>query len=164
VTVTAVAARHFSGRPPFFHGTGYQGYVIDGGATVYFAGDSGLFAGMREIGEKWNIDVALLPIGAYQPPPFRRHHMSPEDAIEAARRLRARALVPIHWGAFKLSLEPFDEPVRRLKRAAGKANLSSKIHVLSPGQSISVTGTGSIEAVHAETSDAATPLLRREGF
>ncbi len=164
VTVTAVPARHFSGRPPFFLRTGYHGYVIHGEATVYFAGDSGLFEGMREIGERWNIDIALLPIGAYQPPPFRRHHMSPEDAIEAARRLRARAVVPIHWGAFKLSLEPFDEPVRRLERAAREANFSSKIHVLSPGQSIFVDGAGSIEKVQDETNDATTPLLRREGF
>jgi L-ascorbate metabolism protein UlaG (beta-lactamase superfamily) len=145
ITVTAVPARHFSGRPPFFPRTGYQGYIIEGAATVYFAGDSGLFDGMNDIGRKWDVDVALLPIGAYQPPPFRRHHMSPEDAVEAALMLRARVIVPIHWGAFKLSLEPFDEPARRLEHAARAAGLWSKIRILAPGQSVTVAGDGSIE-------------------
>ncbi|MBI4831272.1 MAG: MBL fold metallo-hydrolase [Candidatus Lindowbacteria bacterium] len=134
VTVTAVPAQHFRGRPPFFPHTGYQGYVISGMETVYFAGDSGLFGGMAEIGNRWNIDIALLPIGAYQPPPFRRHHMSPEDAIEAAQMLRAKTIVPIHWGTFRLSLEPFDEPIERLLKAAEKAHMSSKLKILEPGQ------------------------------
>jgi L-ascorbate metabolism protein UlaG (beta-lactamase superfamily) len=147
VAITAVPAKHFPGRPPFFPRTGYQGYVIDGSATVYFAGDSGIFEGMTEIGRKWAIDIALLPIGAYQPPPFRRHHMSPEDALEAGRRLRTKAIVPIHWGTFKLSLEPFDEPTRRLEQAAEGAKLSSKVRILLPGQSVRVGSKGSIEAV-----------------
>jgi len=138
VTVTAVPARHFPGRPPLFPNAGYQGYVIEGRTNAYFAGDSALFEGMNAIGERWDIDVALLPIGAYEPPAFRRFHMSPEDAIEAGRRLRAKIIVPIHWGAFKLSLEPFDEPVLRLEEAAREANLSSRVRILLPGQSISV--------------------------
>ena len=147
VTVTAVPAKHFPGRPPLYPLTGYQGYVIEGSATVYFAGDTGYFDGMAEIGESWDIDVALLPIGAYQPPPFRRHHMSPEDAVEAGRMLKAKAIVPIHWGTFKLSLEPFDEPTRRLEQAAREANLLPKIRILLPGQAVSVTESGSIERV-----------------
>jgi L-ascorbate metabolism protein UlaG (beta-lactamase superfamily) len=138
VVVTAVPAKHFLGRPPLFPVSRYQGYVIEGDATVYFAGDTGLFDGMRKIGEKWDIDVALLPIGAYSPPSFRRHHMSPEDAIEAALMLRARAIVPIHWGSFRLSLEPMSEPVERLTRAAEKAGVSSMLRILAPGQSISL--------------------------
>jgi L-ascorbate metabolism protein UlaG (beta-lactamase superfamily) len=141
VTVTAVPARHFRGRPPLFPTAGYQGYVIDGRATAYFAGDSALFEGMNAIGERWDIDVALLPIGAYQPPAFRRHHMSPEDAIEAGRRLRTQAIVPIHWGTFKLSMEPFDEPVLRLEEAARQANVASKLRILRPGQSMCVDDT-----------------------
>lgn len=154
VTVTAVPARHFRGRPPLFPTAGYQGYVIEGRASVYFAGDSALFEGMNAIGERWDIDVALLPIGAYPPPAFRRHHMSPEDAIEAGRRLRAKVIVPIHWGAFKLSLEPFDEPVPRLEQAAREAGLSSSVRILLPGQSISIEDTS--------TQDGGSPRPERQ--
>ncbi len=147
LAITAVPAKHFPGRPPFFPRTQYQGYVVEGSATVYFAGDSGLFEGMAEIGKKWDIDLALLPIGAYRPPPFRRHHMSPEDAVEAGRKLKAKAIVPIHWGTFKLSLEPFDEPTQLLEQAAKDAGLLQKIKILLPGQAVSVTQSGKVEKV-----------------
>jgi L-ascorbate metabolism protein UlaG (beta-lactamase superfamily) len=146
INVTAVPAEHFMGRPPFFPASKYQGYIIEGHATVYFAGDSAIFDGMSEIGWKWDIDVALLPIGAYSPPSFRRHHMSPEDAIEAGRMLRAKTIVPIHWGAFKLSLEPMSEPIPRLRRAAKRAGRASGVKILSPGESISVGWDRSPEA------------------
>lgn len=138
ITVTAVPARHFPGRPPLYPGTGYQGYVIEGSAVVYFAGDTGLFGGMDDIGKTWRIDAALLPIGAYEPPPFRRHHMAPEDAVEAARRLDAKLVIPIHWGTFKLSLEPFDQPVPRLLKAAAAAGIRDAVRVLKPGESVSL--------------------------
>ncbi|RJP69157.1 MAG: MBL fold metallo-hydrolase [Candidatus Abyssobacteria bacterium SURF_17] len=147
VIVTAVPVKHFRGRPPLFPRTGYNGYVIEGKATVFFAGDSGLFEGMAEIGRKWDIDIALLPIGAYEPRSFRRHHMSPEDALEAGRMLRAKVIVPIHWGTFKLSLEPFDEPARRLKEAASRAGLSSMVRILLPSESLVVRGDASIETI-----------------
>lgn len=147
IRVTAVPAEHFMGRPPLFPTSKYQGYIIEGDATVYFAGDTAIFDGMSEIGLKWDIDVALLPIGAYSPPSFRRHHMSPEDAIEAGRMLRAKAIVPIHWGAFKLSLEPMSEPVPRLRRAAEKVRRSSTVNILSPGESVSVRGSDPVEIV-----------------
>jgi L-ascorbate metabolism protein UlaG (beta-lactamase superfamily) len=128
------------GRPPLFPITGFQGYVIEGDATVYFAGDTGMFDEFNTIGRMWDIDVALLPIGAYSPPSFRRHHMSPEDAIAAGRMLRARSIVPIHWGAFKLSLEPMREPLPRLKRAAEEEGLAAMVKILAPGQSLIVHG------------------------
>jgi L-ascorbate metabolism protein UlaG (beta-lactamase superfamily) len=152
IKVTAVPAEHFMGRPPFFPASKYQGYIIEGEATVYFAGDSAIFDGLSEIGWKWDIDIALLPIGAYNPPSFRRHHMSPEDAVEAGRMLRAKAIVPIHWGAFKLSLEPMGEPIPRLRRAAKRAGCASVLKILSPGESVSVCGNGYIE-IADETHD-----------
>jgi L-ascorbate metabolism protein UlaG (beta-lactamase superfamily) len=148
VTVTAVPAAHFLGRPPFFPISRFQGYVIEGDATVYFAGDTGLFKGLSEIGRKWDIDVALLPIGAYSPRSFRRHHMSPEDAIEAGRMLRAKSIVPIHWGAFKLSLEPMNEPIPRLERAARKAGDASIVKILEPGEALSIGRGKSVEILN----------------
>ena len=156
VTVTAVPAKHFSGRPPLFPVTGYIGHVIEGDATVYFAGDSAIFDGMSKIGSKWNVDVALLPIGAYDPPSFRRHHMSPEDAVEACRMLQAKAMVPIHWGAFRLSLEPLAEPLTRLRLAGRRKDLSSKIKILEPGHAVSVGGDGAVHQVETPLSHAAS--------
>jgi L-ascorbate metabolism protein UlaG (beta-lactamase superfamily) len=153
IKVTAVPAEHFLGRPPFFPASKYQGYIIDGDATVYFAGDSAIFDGMSEVGWTWDIDIALLPIGAYNPPSFRRHHMSPEDAVEAGRMLRAKAVVPIHWGAFKLSLEPMGEPVPRLRRAAKKAGCADQVKILSPGESVVVCRNGSVEISGGKETD-----------
>jgi L-ascorbate metabolism protein UlaG (beta-lactamase superfamily) len=140
LTVTAVPAKHFGGRSPLHTEAKYQGYVIEGSTVIYFAGDTGLFEGLADIGAKWDIGAALLPIGAYEPPPFRRNHMSPEDAVQAALLLRARLVVPIHWGTFKLSLEPFDEPAPRLLKAAADAGIEDIVHVLKPGETISVNG------------------------
>ena len=113
----------------------HQGYVIEGkGSTVYFAGDTGLFEGFRTIGDQFRIDIALLPISAYSPPPFRKHHLSPEDALDALEFLRARAMVPIHWGTFRLSLEPMDEPPRKLTRLADDRGLEDRVFLLQPGE------------------------------
>ncbi|RJP23892.1 MAG: MBL fold metallo-hydrolase [Candidatus Abyssobacteria bacterium SURF_5] len=138
VNITAVPAKHFGGRPPLYFCTGYQGYIIEGSAVIYFAGDTGLFDGISDIANRWKIDAALLPVGAYEPPPFRENHMAPEDAVEAAHILRARALIPIHWGAFKLSLEPFTEPIPRLLQAAERAGMKETIRVLEPGESLTI--------------------------
>jgi L-ascorbate metabolism protein UlaG (beta-lactamase superfamily) len=138
VTITAVPAKHFGGRHPLYPRTGYQGYVIHGSAVIYFAGDTGFFAGLSEIAKRWKVDAALLPVGAYEPPPFRRNHMSPEDAVEAAHILQTKLLVPIHWGTFKLSLEPLSEPIPRLLNAAGRAGIGELVRVLEPGETVFV--------------------------
>jgi len=137
--VTAVPAFHFSGRPPwFFVRNAYQGYVLQGSKTVYFAGDTGLKNQFREIGEKFDIDLAVLPIGAYHPPSFRYHHVSPEDALEATKRLRAKHLLPVHYGAFDLSWEPFEEPPLRLAKAAKEAGMEDRVRIIPPGSTLEI--------------------------
>jgi L-ascorbate metabolism protein UlaG (beta-lactamase superfamily) len=93
------------------------------GRLVYFAGDTGYGTGniFRAIRTRFGpVDLALLPIGAYDPRWFMAaQHTDPEDAIRIMRDLDARAAVGIHWGTFKLTDEPWDEPARRL--AAGLA-------------------------------------------
>jgi len=136
VKITAVSAQHYSGINPLFSPSDYQGYLIQGSRTLYFAGDTSLFEGLRDIGERYKIDLALLPIGAYKPDSFRRRHMSPEDALTAMKLLKAKMMVPIHWGAFRFSLEPLDEPPSRLEVAARAWGLSSKVRILKPGERI----------------------------
>ena len=97
----------------------WGGFMIRaGGRLIYFAGDTGygtgrIFRGMRErFGPP---DLALLPIGAYDPRWFMAaQHADPEEAIQIMRDLDARAAIGIHWGTFKLTDEPRNDPARRL--------------------------------------------------
>jgi L-ascorbate metabolism protein UlaG (beta-lactamase superfamily) len=77
--------------------------------------------------------LALLPIGAYHPASFRNVHTSPEDALEAFRDLGARWMVPMHYGSFRLSYEPVDEPIQRLLSGSRQEGIAGKICVLEEG-------------------------------
>lgn len=137
IKITAVPAKHFHGRNPYTDNTTeFQGYIIEAeGKIIYFAGDTGMFDGFKEIGSRFSIDAALLPISAYDPPSFRRNHLSPEDALEAFEMLGARRMIPIHWGSFSLSREPFNEPPVRLTAHLEKMNVDKdKVIFLKNGQ------------------------------
>jgi L-ascorbate metabolism protein UlaG (beta-lactamase superfamily) len=119
VKVTFVPAQHWSRRGLVdTNATLWGGFVIEGrSATLYHAGDTAWFEGFREIGARFpGIDAALLPIGAYDPAWFmERQHMNPEQALRAFQDLGARTFVAMHWGTFKLTDEPLDEPPVRLE-------------------------------------------------
>lgn len=85
---------------------------------IYFAGDTGYFSGFREIGAKWQgMDLAILPIGAYEPRWFMSPvHTSPEDAVQAFLDLQAKYMLPMHYNTFVLSDEPLDEPLQLTKK------------------------------------------------
>jgi L-ascorbate metabolism protein UlaG (beta-lactamase superfamily) len=100
---------------------------------VYHAGDTAYFEGFSEIGARLNPELALLPIGAYHPASFRNVHTSPEDALQAFVDLGARRMVPMHYGSFRLSYEPVEEPVPRLLSAAKVAGLEDRVCVLEEG-------------------------------
>lgn len=91
----------------------WGGYVIQNGShTVYHAGDSAYGEHFKEIRERFDIDEAFLPIGAYRPETIMKHnHTNPPEALQAAEDLGAKILIPIHYGTFKLSDEPVDEPI-----------------------------------------------------
>jgi L-ascorbate metabolism protein UlaG (beta-lactamase superfamily) len=102
----------------------WAGFMVRaGGKCVYFAGDTGYGTGniFRTMRQRFGpTDLALIPIGAYDPRWFMAaQHTDPEEAIQIMRDLDARAAVGMHWGTFKLTDEPRDEPARRL--AAGLA-------------------------------------------
>jgi N-acyl-phosphatidylethanolamine-hydrolysing phospholipase D len=134
--VTLVPAQHWSQRSlGDANTTLWGGFVIETrAARFYFAGDTGYPAAFQEIGARCpGIDYALLPIGAYEPRWFMQpQHMSPADAASAFRELGARFLVPMHWGTFRLTDEPLDEPPRRLREAM--AEQLDRIIELSIGQ------------------------------
>jgi L-ascorbate metabolism protein UlaG (beta-lactamase superfamily) len=132
--VTHVPSRHWGARMVRDVHRGFGGFVLRAGQhSLYHAGDTAYFDGFREIGQRLRPEVALLPIGAYHPDSFRRVHTSPEDAVQAFLDLGARYMVPMHYGTFRLSYEPVDEPVERLKADAQRRGIERKICVLEEG-------------------------------
>ncbi len=121
LSVRLVPAQHWSRRGLFDHNQSlWGGFVFEaGGVGAYFAGDTGHFDGFAEIGRRCpGLELAILPIGAYAPRWFMRtQHIGPEEAADAFRAVGARLLVPMHWGTFRLSDEPLDEPPRLLRAA-----------------------------------------------
>ncbi|OCT16923.1 MBL fold metallo-hydrolase [Paenibacillus pectinilyticus] len=90
--------------------------TVGEGDTIYFAGDSGYFAGFREIGERFpGINYALMPIGAYEPEWFMgMQHVSPEEAVQAFLDVGAKLFIPMHYGAFRLADDTPKEALDRL--------------------------------------------------
>ncbi len=117
--LTAVPARHFSGRNPFDRDTTlWCGFVVQGSAgCVYFAGDTGFGDHFAEIRERFApIRVALLPIGAFRPEWFMGEvHCTPREAVEAHRILSPTVSVATHFGTFPLADDGQTEPVERLQ-------------------------------------------------
>lgn len=97
--------------------------VIGAERRFYFSGDAGWSSDFAEAGAAFGpFDVAALSIGAYEPAEMMRpFHLDPEEAVRAGQALRARRLLPVHYGTFDLSDEPFDEPPRRFRAAAEAA-------------------------------------------
>jgi L-ascorbate metabolism protein UlaG (beta-lactamase superfamily) len=103
------------------------------GRTIFHCGDSAYFDGFKEIGRRHDIEVALLPIGGYDAPTGREVHMNPEEAVRAFIELKAKTLVPMHYGSFRLGYEPLDEPPARLLAAASAHSIDSKVLLLTEG-------------------------------
>jgi L-ascorbate metabolism protein UlaG (beta-lactamase superfamily) len=114
---------------------GFGGYVIRGGGhTLYHSGDTAYFDGFAKIGKRWKPDIALLPIGAYRPDSYRGVHTCPEEALQAFLDVGAQRMIPMHYGTFRLSQEPMDEPVERLLAAAKQAGVANSVCILPEGE------------------------------
>ena len=135
IEIIHTPAQHWGAR--FVHDThrSFGGYLIKyAGRAIYHCGDSAYFDGFGEIGEACNIDVALMPIGAYDAPSGRAVHMNPEEALDAFGELGAKTIVPMHYGTFPLGKEPMHEPLERLVSEAGKRGLDEQLKVLEEGR------------------------------
>jgi L-ascorbate metabolism protein UlaG (beta-lactamase superfamily) len=134
--VTFTPSQHWGARTLHDHHRGYGGFVLEHqGRKIYHAGDSAYFDGFKEIGEKLRPEIALLPIGAYHPETFRKVHMGPDEAVKAFQDLRAKIMVPMHYGTFKLSFEAMEEPPRWLKEIMAQQNLTKRLKILDEGVS-----------------------------
>jgi L-ascorbate metabolism protein UlaG (beta-lactamase superfamily) len=143
VRVTYVPSQHWSRRGLTDSNRAlWGGFVIEGGGvSIYHSGDTAYFDGFREIGRRFpHLDAALLPIGAYDPRWFMsKQHMNPEEALQAFQDLGARRVVAMHWGTFKLTDEPLDEPPALFRQGAGERGLPhGAAHVAAVGETIAV--------------------------
>lgn len=132
--ITATPAKHWGARVIRDMHRGYGGYVLeDPSHSIYHSGDTAYFGGFAEIGQRLHPKVALLPIGAYYPDSFRAVHTSPEDALRGFVDMGAQHMIPMHFGTFRLSQEPMDEPVKRLLAGARRLGLENRVTVLEEG-------------------------------
>jgi N-acyl-phosphatidylethanolamine-hydrolysing phospholipase D len=138
-TITCLPSQHWSRR--IEQGTNeslWCAWLLDSGERRYFfAGDTGYFDGFAEFGRRYGpIDLALLPIGAYEPRWFMRYqHLNPADTVRVTHDLGARHMLGIHWGTFDLTDEPLDLPPRALAEAVAEAGADpGRFRVLAIGE------------------------------
>lgn len=139
VKITAVPGKHGGAR--------ISGFIIEGAYSIYFAGDTAYSDYFEEIGKRYKIDVALLPVSHYRSRKgdpkvdnmLKQIHMGPGDFPAALKALGARLAIPIHHSTFKnvgsleLSLE---EPLIYLRDIMKKHNLNNKVKILELGEQI----------------------------
>lgn len=119
VQLTAVPARHFTGRKFKRNQTLWSAFVLKTATSqLFLGGDSGYDTHFAKIGEEFGpFDLALLECGQYNAY-WPYIHMFPEQTVQAAIDLKAKVLMPVHWGKFSLAMHPWNEPVKRVVLAA----------------------------------------------
>jgi L-ascorbate metabolism protein UlaG (beta-lactamase superfamily) len=145
VPVALTPARHFSARTPFDRNRALWGgfLIAPAGARIFFAGDTAYAGFFDEVRRRLApIDLALLPIGAYEPRWFMQAvHMNPAEAVRAHLDLAAAASVGMHFGTFQLTAEGIDDPLQALDAARREQGVaSSAFRTLRFGESLRVGG------------------------
>jgi len=139
--ITLTPAQHFSARGPFDRNRGlWCGFRIEtGGVRLFFAGDTGYGPFFREIRRQLGpVDLALLPIGAYEPRWFMKDiHMNPAEAVQAHLDLEASQSLGMHFGTFQLTPEAIDDPLIALDEACRSRSVRpTQFRTLEFGESI----------------------------
>jgi L-ascorbate metabolism protein UlaG (beta-lactamase superfamily) len=118
-SVTAVTARHFSGRGLQRNKSQWTSFILTTiSKKIFIGGDSGYDTHFAEIGKRYGpFDLAILEDGQYNRN-WKYIHMMPEETVQAAMELGAKKLLPVHWAKFSLSLHAWDEPIIRIKKEA----------------------------------------------
>jgi L-ascorbate metabolism protein UlaG (beta-lactamase superfamily) len=118
IEITAFAVKHWGARKQRDTYRGYNGYLLERNQRrIIFAGDTAMTDSFAELRGRGEIDLAIMSIGAYNP--WIHSHCTPEQAIEMANAAGARFIMPVHHQTFRLSFEPFREPIERFVSALG---------------------------------------------
>ena len=141
VPVTLTPAHHFSARGAFDRNRAlWGGFMLKAAQmSIYFAGDTAYAPFFHDIRQRLApIDLALLPIGAYEPRWFMQSvHMNPAEAVQAHLDLGASESIAMHFGTFQMTAEGIDEPVRALEEARrAKSVPASAFRILGFGESL----------------------------
>jgi N-acyl-phosphatidylethanolamine-hydrolysing phospholipase D len=142
VKITAVPVKHFNGRYGFDNGwlnyNTYTGYIIEyQGKTIFFAGDTGYDPEkFKTIGEKFRIDVALIPIAPIEPRDFmRRVHTDPKEALQVFDEVKAKIMVPMHHLTFVQGLDSTLTLAQdQLSQLAAERHLEDRVLILKVGE------------------------------
>ncbi|MBO2945549.1 MBL fold metallo-hydrolase [Paenibacillus sp. F411] len=162
VRISFVPTQHWTRRTPFDTNTSHWGGFVlepnldseeiaednplqeDGTRklppNLYFAGDSGYFPGFKDIGRRYNIHIALMPIGAYEPEWFMTsQHVNPEEALQAFLDVQAETMIPMHYGTFKLADDTAQEALERMEAERVRLGIQEEqIRVLKYGETFKV--------------------------
>ena len=125
IKLVATPARHFSGRGMTDgNATLWASWVIHGkNERIFFSGDGGYFDGFKKIGEKYGpFDLAMMECGQYNEM-WSDIHMMPEETAQACADVQGKVLLPMHWGAFKLALHDWRDPIERVSKKADELGL-----------------------------------------
>ena len=127
IEFTALEVKHFGWRFPwekdrsrgyFYDGRSFNAYLIkNNGTNILFGGDTAMTDKLRAV-QTENIDIAIMPIGAYNP--WKTNHCNPEEAMIMADEIKAKHFVPIHCKTFQQGREPVDEPLRWVRESSEK--------------------------------------------
>jgi L-ascorbate metabolism protein UlaG (beta-lactamase superfamily) len=118
--IRAFEVNHWGARTRTDVHRGYNGYLIEiGHYRIVFGGDTAYTEGFRKLRSSKPVDLAIMPIGAYNP--WIHAHCNPEQALTMANHAGAEFVLPVHHQTFRLSSEPNREPIERLVLAAGSA-------------------------------------------
>lgn len=119
-TIRAFEVKHWGARMQTDVHRGYNGYLVEiGNRRIVFGGDTAWTETFRTIRSAKPVDLAIMPIGAYDP--WIHAHCNPEQALAMADHAGAEFILPVHHQTFNLSSEPYREPIERLLQAAGSA-------------------------------------------
>jgi len=136
IEIVCTPARHASGRTLFDKDANlWAGYALLGPKhRAYFSGDTGLFPGMRDVGARLGpFDLTMIEVGEYDAA-WPDWHLGPEQAVDAHRLVRGRALLPIHWALLNLAYHGWTEPIERASVASDRAAV--KVLTPRPGESV----------------------------
>ena len=142
VRVRTVPAAHDGGRGPWSRQRAAAiGFVVEGASRTWYAGDTGLFDGMAELGP---LDLALIPVGGWGPTLGAAGHLDAEAAAEALRRVKASWAVPVHYGTFwpigmgHVRQHMFRDPGTSFARHAERTAPGTRVRVLTHGETMTV--------------------------
>ncbi|MBM6617418.1 MBL fold metallo-hydrolase [Bacillus suaedaesalsae] len=143
--ISFVPAQHWTRRTLTDINTSHWGgwIVEDGNSSVYFVGDTGYFRGFQDIANQYEIDIVLMPIGAYEPEWFMSvSHINPEDSVKAFLELKGKTFIPMHYGAYRLADDTGPEALKRLEKEWKRLQIDQgQLEVLAIGETLWLSAT-----------------------